>query len=345
MKKLLVVLLVLGMAVPAMAADWNFYGSARMATWRVSDDPGGTAKSSDNTQWNLQGNSRIGAKVKTSDVIGGRFEYGTGVNVRLLYGTWNFGSGQLLVGQSYTPTNAFYSNSVYGTDGNLLGVGGLYEGRKPMLQLKMGAFKVALVQPTQKSTISATGKYEVDLPKIEAAYSFKADTFFVDVFGGYQTYDAINATASGKDESVASYVVGVGGGVNMDAFYAKAALHYGINLGDYGALVLGKLTQDKYADYDADGDYDDSKGLGYLAVLGFKASDKFTVEAGYSAMTYEPDVSGSKEDKAQQYYINATINIAPGFFVVPEFGIIDRDSDLVDQGDVTYFGAKWQINF
>ncbi len=345
MKKLLVVLLVLGMAVPAMAADWNFYGSARMSTFRTSDDPGGSASSTDNTTWALQGNSRIGAKVKTSDVIGGRFEYGSGPNLRLLYGTWNFGSGQLLVGQSYTPTAAFYSNSVFDGDGDLLGVGQFYEGRKPMIQLKMGGFKLALVSPTAASTIGTDN--EVDIPKIEAAYKFKSDTFFVDIFGGYQTYDAINATASGKDESVDAYVVGLGGGINMDAFYAKAAVSYGINLGDYGAYRPGNasFTQTTFADYDGDGDYDDSKALGYMAVLGFKASDMFTIEAGYGAQTYEPDVSGSQEDKAQQYYINAVINIAPGFFIVPEFGIIDRDSDVADEGDLTYFGAKWQINF
>ncbi len=30
MKKLLVILLVLGLAAPAMAADWNFYASSRL---------------------------------------------------------------------------------------------------------------------------------------------------------------------------------------------------------------------------------------------------------------------------------------------------------------------------
>ncbi len=33
MKKLFIVFAVLCLAAPAMAADWNFYGSARMATF------------------------------------------------------------------------------------------------------------------------------------------------------------------------------------------------------------------------------------------------------------------------------------------------------------------------
>jgi hypothetical protein len=45
--------------------------------------------------------------------------------------------------------------------------------------------------------------------------------------------------------------------------------------------------------------------------------------------------------------LNCTINIAPGFFIQPEVGMIDfkEDFDKAEQGDFTYFGAKWQINF
>lgn len=45
----------------------------------------------------LHGNSRIGARVKVSDSVNGRFEYGAlnGVNLRILWGEWNFGAGSL----------------------------------------------------------------------------------------------------------------------------------------------------------------------------------------------------------------------------------------------------------
>jgi hypothetical protein len=119
--------------------------------------------------WGQQGNSRIGANVKFNDQIGGRFEYGTGVNTRILYGTYTFGNGsELLLGQTYTPSSSyFYSNSVYGADGDLLGVGQFYVGRVPMIQWKMGGLKVALVSPNNggspvSSRSSVWGTYSID---------------------------------------------------------------------------------------------------------------------------------------------------------------------------------------
>jgi len=136
MKKLTVSLAVVALAFvfvgTAMAADWNFYGSARVGTWYFSrssevgaiaapstTSAGGVAALSNVTGINkttgsadgnsdldlrhtLQPNARIGATISSGNVSG-RFEYGTGVNARILRGTWNFGSGELLVGQTYTP--------------------------------------------------------------------------------------------------------------------------------------------------------------------------------------------------------------------------------------------------
>ena len=105
MKKLLVLLaavaFVVAFTVPAMSADWNFYGSSRISTFfdGDSEELTGTGFDDDDLTWGLQGNSRIGAKVKAGD-ISGRFEYGTGINLRLLYASWNFGGGELLVGQA-----------------------------------------------------------------------------------------------------------------------------------------------------------------------------------------------------------------------------------------------------
>ena len=82
MKKLNIIELVVAItavfAVSATANEWNLYGSARMATFYTSQDLGDLYKSDTNpsgddefgrstiknTQWNLQGNSRIGATVK-----------------------------------------------------------------------------------------------------------------------------------------------------------------------------------------------------------------------------------------------------------------------------------------
>ena len=83
MKKLTILLAAIALvcfSVPAMAVDWNFYGSARMATFYTSEDLGAGLNaagndSDDGIDWDLQGNSRLGATVKAENVSG-RFELG-----------------------------------------------------------------------------------------------------------------------------------------------------------------------------------------------------------------------------------------------------------------------------
>ena len=96
----------------------------------------------------------------------------------------------------------------------------------------------------------------------------------------------------------------------------------------------------------------DNDTLAYAGVVGFKASDMFIIEGGYGASSSEVDYAGVEvEDTSFSYYINCTINLAPGVFVVPEFGVYSLDEITttgaapVKQAETTYFGAKWQINF
>ena len=81
------------------AADWNFYGSARVTTF-VSDNDVPAGNDTTTLEHTLQSNARIGARVKVNDAIGGRFEYSASVSIRHLYGTWNFDSVEILVGQT-----------------------------------------------------------------------------------------------------------------------------------------------------------------------------------------------------------------------------------------------------
>jgi hypothetical protein len=362
MKKLLIIFAVLCLAAPAMAADWNFFGSARFATFWVDDDPGITQPfETAELQWEQQGNSRIGANVKVNDQIGGGFEMSDSFGKRKLFGTYTFGNGsQLLIGQTYTPLDIFYSDSVFDGDGDLLGIGSFYTGRLPMIQWKMGGFKVALVEPNTTgavinedylATVTDANSYS-QLPKIEANYKFSGDMFFINVGAGYNSLEFQWIDAVGqKEASIDSYVVAAGGGLNFGAFYANLHGHMGQNLGNYGAYnpmegSWGRGDNDAIA-IDENGTLRDNDGYGFLGVLGFKASDMFNIEAGYGFVSYEIDDPTTDKDETQQMYLNCTINIAPGFFIVPEIGKIDFKDDPLraEQGDVTYLGAKWQINF
>lgn len=335
--------LVGGFAVSAMAAEWSFYGSARMSTFY--DDYDEEAGNDADTTWNLQGNARIGATAKAG-AIGGGFEYGSGPNLRKLYGTWNFGAGELLVGQTYTPLGSmFYSNQVWGSDEDLLSIGQCYNGRVPMLQLSMQGFKVALIRPSTSAVAGLTGDIDTTFPKLEMSYSIKQDMFFVDVYGGFQTYEI---EVGDETYDVNAYVGGVGGGVNLGPAYIKLNGYYAVNHGNYGLYSGVNSVAERFAVYNAaDDDITDAKSMGGLAVLGFKASDMLTFEAGCGYIEHELDIDDAEKNDAMSYYGNVTINIAPGFFIVPEVGMVDwmDNSAGVDEGSNFYAGAKWQINF
>jgi len=363
MKKLFIIVAAMALVsfgTFAVAAEWNFFGSARMQTWRVSTDKefNGTPYDDDDTVWDLQGNSRIGAKVKAGDV-GGYFELGIygptrsdndseRVRTRQLFGTWNFGAGTLLVGQAYTPTFIPQSNQVYGEDADLFGHGGMIGScRKPMIQVQFSGLKIALVYP---NTTNFMGAPDVDtkLPKIEASYAMKFGPAAITVYGGYNSYALVDATD--KDWDVDSYLAGVAVNFGSGPLFVKANVWTGNNVGAYGygyPLGVDVFTGLAWADPEAyDADF-----MGYMLVAGFKMSDMVTFEAGYGAVSSEADCNTVKyEDDASSYYINATINLAKGVFIVPEFGCINRDDRKVasvstEQGKLTYFGAKWQINF
>jgi hypothetical protein len=172
--------------------------------------------------------------------------------------------------------------------------------------------------------------------------------FFVDVFGGYQTYEI--ELQSGPSEDVDAYVAGIGAGVNVGPAFFRAGFHMGQNFGNYGQWnqAAGYFGDDYFNDkatFDVNGRLEDSDGMGYLGVLGFKANDMLTIEAGYGYEETELDALNYEAEVAQ-YYLNATINIHKNFFVVPEIGMIEYEEEGVSaEPELFYVGAKWQINF
>lgn len=336
MKKVLVLFaalaLVAAFTLPAAAAEWSFYGSSRMTTFYVDRDKesfGGAFDDTDLT-WAQQGNSRIGANVKAGD-IAGRFEYGTGINLRLLYGEWNFGAGKLLIGQSYTPVNCFISNQVFGGDSDMLPYGGIYGGRQDMIRFRFGAFDIAFVQPNTAAVVGADT--DVEIPKLEARWNHSFGALFLEVAGGYQTFDSVN-TVTDKEYGVDSYILYLCLKYSMGAFYLNGDVYVGQNLANYGIWTVGVATATYNAVTD---DIDDNDSFGWLLIGGFKVSDQIQLEAGYGMAEHESDLAGAQEDDLSAFYVQAVIHLAKGIFVVPEIGVIDfKDSAAgADQGKNT----------
>jgi len=345
-KKMLIALCVVGLmfcvASPALSTEadletrignlenaigaWSFYGSARVSSFWTSQDE----EAGDDSEFalDMQGNSRLGATVKLGD-LGGGFEFAVdddaGVNTRKLYGTYNFGDAQILVGQTYTPVNMFYSNQVYGNDTDMLNFAPAYNSRRPMIQFAMDGFKVALVKQHAKGLVTVDGldasteEYETDeaIPKVEARYHFAQGSFFGDVYGGYQTYKISSTTT--KDYNINSYVAGVGGGVTLDPVTIKVAVYAGQNVGQYGLWTQG--VDDAVIET---GEVKDVQTIAEALILTLKANDMVSFEAGLGFISHDSDsVLATEDDEAMVAYGQSVIKIAKGFMIVPEVGYYD----------------------
>ncbi len=288
MKKFTIVfaaLMLVCFAVPAMAVDWNFYGNARMATFYESRDFGdglnaaGTDDSDTRTQWDFQGNSRIGANIKAEN-IRARFEFGVNeasVSSRRLYGTWNFGAGTLKVGKDYTPVSQFISGQVFDGDLGLLGIGTFYGSRRGQIELAFGKFRIALIDSTTglingmkdsttgipgtpvtrggltvtpfttKTTYKFKGDVDDILPKLELGWGMAFDTWNFNLMGGYQYYSiedvASRVKPGSKDDiAVTSWALGGDIGWNFGPGYVKGALSYGRNIGNAGWSIASGVN-------------------------------------------------------------------------------------------------------
>ncbi len=350
-------------SVPAIAAEWSFSGSARVETWFDSVDNPAPGLDDDDLNMGQTLTAGISGNVEAGDISGG-FLYWTENEVLytphdlvLLWGAWNYGGGTITVGKNWTPCNIFISNMTHGSDQDLMWWGALWGEAPAGLHLNTGGLQVAVVKP-QEPWGPAAGAYvnvptgapnadtDTTIPKIEVGYSFNAGPAALKVFGGYNTYDQVDVLDN--EYGVDSYVLGVMFKVGLGAAYINGDIHMGQNLGQYipHGAYLGSNCDAGWTGTDiADNDH-----LGYALVLGYKASDMITLEVGYAHLESELDLPGTWEDPSAAYYINMVINVAEGFSITPEIGVIDGDDITqagvtTEQSDTTYWGAKWMINF
>jgi len=381
MKKLFVCFLAVAMVfaftAPLMAADWNFYGNTRFQTFSADRDKeavSATATEGDTeTVWLMQNNSRFGGKGSSGDVaghievsVGSKASGGTNnVGIRHLTGTWNFGAGSLLVGHTWAILTNLLSNQAANQGQGLLGYGSIFQSRQDQIRLTFGGFKIGFLAPTTAALSSAAvatgltasgeavygvgaapvaGDVDVTLPKIELAYRFATDMFWVEPFLGYQTYDVQYSTTSTATTDVTSIIYGLKGKVNFGPAFVGLGISAGSNPTEYGLAGTGQVstlvgTEMKDITY-----------MEYMLNAGFKISDMYTLEAGYGAQMTENDLAAKTEIERNAYYVQVDISLAPGVHLIPEYSKIDNGESktggvTTDLGGTSYIGAKWQINF
>ena len=335
--------------------------------------------------WDLMTTSRLGFRFQHTDQISGLVEYGAGgpngVNLRHLYGNWKKGDFEILVGQSWTPTTLLYSEQAFANDDVLFTVGFPFAGRQPMIQFKYKALKLALIHVHNASAFEvefATGPKDPDtgdppaerpdvdvlFPKIEVGLHHDAGRFVLDLYGGYQTYQLQGSHIQTKpgfesppNLDVDAWLAGVGAGIDIANAYLKANLFKVQNGAAYGltneSLSTTLLKNPLYIPEFEPAKLLNTESLGYALVLGWKFNHRFRIEAGYGHIEKEHDASKYVpsgfigRDKTDAYYLQAPVMISKLFTIVPEAGYYDLQNDHFgrDQGGLSYFGAKWQINF
>jgi hypothetical protein len=391
MRKLIILFaacaIVVAYTVPVVAAEWDFYGIARMRTIYADDDEkapkadvtGASAGYSDtDLHWGRSLNATWGGTVKVGD-LGGKVEYSPlGLIAHndfiQFYGTWDFGAGEMLLGKTFGPLNYFVGNQIYSDENCCLSWGGILSWVKPMIQFTFGNLKVALLEPepssqvyniggippmqmstSQPVTNSAFTDHDTSLPKIEASYTFAAGPASITPLFGYQSWDGVIATATTETEyGVDSYVLGLGWKIGLGAAYINGNIYVGQNLGQYDmTFQFGS----KNAMFDAaSNEIKDNDAMGYLIVVGYQATETIRLEAGYGEVEFELDMPGTWEDDTGAMYVQAVIALADGVSIIPEVGVIDYGEDSItqspgvtgaaaEQGETTYFGARWEIAF
>ena len=330
------------LAIPAMA-ETTLYGSARMATFYNFADVPATGKTAGFDE-HLQGNSRFGANFSNGDV-GGKVELGTGVNVRLLYGTWNFGSGKLTVGQDY---NSYYTftEQVHFDDNGLNGYGALWDTRQAQIRVNLNnGLYFAAIQPTGNvagdptgANAEKAGNVKMYLPKLNVGYAGKAGML------GYNA-GVVGTTFSSKigtkDKQVTAVLGYVNGSAAFGATTLMANVSASLNAGDLGFLNRAKATA-------VGTDMKNQTGFeGYIQATQ-KISDTVKGSVGVGYAGDKLDTTGAKFDDKIVVFVNAPITLAKNVTVTPEFDYYDQLNNAAGKSEKSKayaLGAKWQINF
>ena len=231
MKKVLLTLIAVLMAVPAFAIEVynngsdttvDIYGTIRGYVgygWAENSATANgvttTSVNGDDMMYGLQGNSRLGVRFKVGQFSGNveiganeptltnsYSQGGSGIGFRHAWGAYDFGAGgKLLVGKTSTPTEmGGWSSDVFDNDGGLNGFGGNPTGdRRFQVQYSIAGFQIALVHDDNPSLTtgfadrSTTLTGQAYIPRLSAAYNGNYDFNSVKLkFKLGATYTAVN---------------------------------------------------------------------------------------------------------------------------------------------------------
>ena len=334
-------------------AEVNFSGFVAFETYMTSVDNVAPTLDADDLLWTLdRGCSRLSVNF-TEGPVSGYVEMRpiVAVNpagdvgwVRHWWASWNFGAGTFGIGQTWTP-----EFSCIGSVKRGCGAAGPLDpacsARIPFVQVQFGGLKIAAGEPNVDGTVIGAPytDTETSLPKLMASYNLNVAMVGLKFFGGYNTYAERNP-ANDQTQDIDSMVYGLTASAGFGPLTVKGMVWGGENTAEYGAGAPA------FAAFWDGTTLQDSSILVYGVDVAYKVSDMFSVAAGYQTGESESDRPGTWEDPTSTYFANATITLAKGVTITPEYAVVDNDEITqagakTEQAKTTWIGVYWQINF
>ena len=390
MKKVFLTLFAVLMAVPAFAIEvYNngdntveIYGHIHgyvgygMGMNGGSDDNNGVKTTYDpmyshNMLYGLQGNSRVGTRVKAGN-FSGQFELGANeqtlrssaantIGFRQAWGAYTFGNGsRLLVGKTDTPTAmGGFISSFYDTDGGLNGFGGSPTGfRRFQVQYSIAGLTLSLIEDDASDTsmvfndpISGSNEYYfIDnaqyTPRAGLSYVYQSESLLAKIAATYSAYEGFYLDSNASNRYAAIHAFGIVGGIkpyfNNKNSWLSFQIRYGMNEDMYGETGYGFLFKGNDIYYAAVLPYVDKTGYIYnmhrvstTFEYGVKIHDKFTLIAGLGYQADLPliDFIDTETSLFSSYavFLQGQYSITDNFMLVPQIAYL---------GSIMYGEAK-----
>ena len=358
MKKVLLTLIAVLMAVPAFAIEVynngedtsvDVYGTVR---GYVGYGHAFNANENDNFLYGVQGNSRIGVKLKVGS-FSGQVELGANeqtvlgvsvgntVGLRQAWGAYSFGNaGTLLAGKTDTPTSmSGFSSDIMDTDGGLNGFGGTTTStRRFQIAYQVMGLNIAIVENDMRANISsleAANGYSDGgdvIPRIAISYTFKNPSLMAKVGA---TYSALNGSLTSPADTdtrwATIHAFGIVAGVKptfMDGrMWLSIMARFGMNEHLYGeAKTVANNGLQAHSAFGTastivgdDGTVYNVTRLAAVVELGYKANDYIAaiLGAGYQYTTL--DTSAFPNDiNSYAIYLQAPYTVSKNFALIPQ---------------------------
>ena len=333
-----------GLAAFLSAAEFKPYGSARIGYWyeNENEDWSSTGDSKLLMNYQLQSNSRFGARIENGEVSG-RVEFGGTGSMRLLYAKYKASGWSLVIGQDNTGVVQL-ARQVWNADQNLKEWGAIDDGRRAQIRFEFAnGLYFSLIKPEIVDAQGASQDKNVLLPKLNLGYNGKLsdDISWQGVVGlNHYSYDD---NAGALDHTVLAYIVGLMFDFDLNPVNIRTHFNYGQNTANYGlkAATVNKAIYDAVKD-----EIVDVATMGGFVDLSYKLSANTLMGGGVSYISSDSD-NYDNPDSAMAAYLQMEHRFHKNFRFTPEVGLMNKMKDVSDneQGSMLYFGTQLRMDF